>query len=378
MNSFLWDIFISYSHEDNDRVQRDLVVPLEEQGFTLRLDKHFTLGRPLIDDITESIRKSRITILAISENYFQSAWTKFEATLLHTIQIQERSSRLIPVRLEKVSLPDNLNSLVYCEYEQAPEKLVELFRRNPPLSLQFSRRGRVLAVGSHWDDILLGCLGTLIKLKRIKNFEVDVVVLCNSYNKRYYGELQDNLDQKAKGMYVALCKACEFNNLGLADRISSDLRDRELTSNAPLIAQEIANIIDRSKEAPYNLILSPPRNDENADHALAGNIVLDQFRHQSHQVLEYAIKSSTESSFAPNIFVGLDDDFSLPGEQTQTVVDAKIGVIKDKCKITSELIKNCERLFSTEALRAQLLVNALDLKNRSYRHAEIFKGRLEL
>src|SRR5512147_1380380 len=51
----------------------------------------------------------------------------------------------------------------------------------------FIRNGRLLVVGAHWDDLLLGCLGTMIKLRRICGYSVDLAVLCSNYPHGYFG-----------------------------------------------------------------------------------------------------------------------------------------------------------------------------------------------
>ncbi|HTB67662.1 MAG TPA: toll/interleukin-1 receptor domain-containing protein [Steroidobacteraceae bacterium] len=74
------DVFISYSHKDTDFV-RDLVKPLEAEGFSVWWDHTIPPGRTWDDVIARGIREAKACIIVWSPNSVISDWVKEEATL---------------------------------------------------------------------------------------------------------------------------------------------------------------------------------------------------------------------------------------------------------------------------------------------------------
>jgi hypothetical protein len=74
------DVFISYSHKDTDFV-RDLVKPLEAEGFSVWWDHTIPPGKTWDDVIARGIREAKACIIVWSPNSVISDWVKEEATL---------------------------------------------------------------------------------------------------------------------------------------------------------------------------------------------------------------------------------------------------------------------------------------------------------
>jgi hypothetical protein len=74
------DVFISYSHKDTDFV-RDLVKPLEAEGFSVWWDHTIPPGKTWDDVIARGIRDAKACIIVWSPNSVISDWVKEEATL---------------------------------------------------------------------------------------------------------------------------------------------------------------------------------------------------------------------------------------------------------------------------------------------------------
>jgi TIR domain len=74
------DVFISYSHKDTDFV-RDLVKPLEAEGFSVWWDHTIPPGKTWDDVIARGIREAKACIIVWSANSVISDWVKEEATL---------------------------------------------------------------------------------------------------------------------------------------------------------------------------------------------------------------------------------------------------------------------------------------------------------
>ena len=74
------DVFLSYSHKDSDFV-RDLVKPLEAEGFSVWWDHTIPPGKTWDDVIARGIREAKACIIVWSPDSVVSDWVKEEATL---------------------------------------------------------------------------------------------------------------------------------------------------------------------------------------------------------------------------------------------------------------------------------------------------------
>jgi hypothetical protein len=74
------DIFISYSHKDSEFV-RDLIQPLEAEGFSVWWDHSIPPGKTWDDVIARGIREAKACLVVWSANSVASDWVKEEATL---------------------------------------------------------------------------------------------------------------------------------------------------------------------------------------------------------------------------------------------------------------------------------------------------------
>lgn len=389
-----YDIFVSYSHSDKDLVREHVVRPLEEEGLLVCWDQHFELGSPLLSQIEQGIKSSRRTLVffTVAHCHAATGFLEREAVVAATQGVREKANRLILIKYGEAEVPPSLMTDVYANARDEKELRSEIkriagqIRPNALPTIRFNSRGRVLAVGAHWDDILLGCLGFLIKLRRQCRYHVDVLVLCTSYSEQYYGVLQVGLSKTAAEIHRRACETCEFDNLDellykeLGNHGNEALHDRFLSAKEPLIRSLLAHVIERSKKSaqrPYNLILCPPMNDMNEDHAVVGRAVFSQFRDPEHTVFEYPIKRYTDSVFVPNLCIGLDDKITVNSESC-SVAEEKVRIIEKVCRVTAE-INSSTRLFAADALRARMKMHAIDYaKNRMVEYAEVFRGRFEL
>jgi LmbE family N-acetylglucosaminyl deacetylase len=382
-NNYRWDIFISYSHSIKEFVKTELIDPLVETGVDVYWDGHddFPLTGRLIHHIVHGIKSSKKTIIVLSEQYTSgnTGWCEFESAFAATDEISlNDNEKIIVLTCEQCSTPPELRTAVQQDISQGvPGSLIrrisdEVNRKAYP-AFQMSTRGSVLAVGSHWDDLLIGCLGTLLKLRRYFRYEVAVLVLCNTYT-TYYRAHQPELSKVASEMYRNLCRKCGFRNLNEISSIKGildgeQLSDRSLREQSSLIKTVFKQLSSQNnRDREYNIIFSPPVDDRNDDHAVAGEVVFSNFRSPSQSVLEYSIKRYTERPFLANICVSLDEE----------IAKDKINIISDLCEVEKK-VKNSSRLFAESVLDAFMSVNAIDFaKNPDAKYAEIFRGRVEL
>src|SRR5215213_2357740 len=84
-SSFQYDVFISYSHADEQWVEHTLLKTLEEAGLRVCIDfRDFAVGRPTIINIQDAALQSRHTVLVITQHWIKSEWTLFESLLIRT------------------------------------------------------------------------------------------------------------------------------------------------------------------------------------------------------------------------------------------------------------------------------------------------------
>lgn len=97
------DVFISYDHEDRDRVAL-IVEEIERRGWDVFWDRDLTPGDDFGNRLQSQIDQSRCAVVVWTSRSVTSRWVKAEATHAMT------SSRLIPIMLDDVDLPFPFNT----------------------------------------------------------------------------------------------------------------------------------------------------------------------------------------------------------------------------------------------------------------------------
>ncbi len=133
---FRYDVFISYSHRNQEWVRGWLVPQLKDAGLRVCIDhESFEPGAPSITEMERAVLQSRKTVLVLTPEYLQSAWAEFENILVQTIDPAARDRRLIPVLFIPCTLPLRIGSLTYidftrsAEHEENIERLITTLRR---------------------------------------------------------------------------------------------------------------------------------------------------------------------------------------------------------------------------------------------------------
>ncbi|XP_069491294.1 toll-like receptor 13 [Ambystoma mexicanum] len=103
-----FDLFVSYSTYDEPWVVGELLPNLEEKGppfFKVCLHgRDFEVGKDIMDNIMDSIYRSRWTVCLISRHYLRSHWCSLEVRMATYRLLAERKDLLVMVFLEKVSM----------------------------------------------------------------------------------------------------------------------------------------------------------------------------------------------------------------------------------------------------------------------------------
>lgn len=124
-----YDVFISYSHKDEDWVQNWLLARLEAAGLKVCIDfRDFDLGASALDNMEQAATISNKTLLVMTPNWVASEWSNFEALLTQTQDPAARRRRLIPLMLQKSDLPPRLAMLTYANFTNPEKHEAELQR----------------------------------------------------------------------------------------------------------------------------------------------------------------------------------------------------------------------------------------------------------
>ena len=158
---------------------------------------------------------------------------------------------------------------------------------------------RVLAIGSHSDDIEIGCGGTLLTLTRSNpECEVDWVVLAAAGERG--GEARASAEEFLAAASVARVEVHSF-------------RDGFL----PYDGAEVKELFeDLKSRVDPQLVLTHTRHDLHQDHRLACELTWNTFR--DHLILEYEIPKVDGDLGTPNVFVPL----------TESVVEEKLTLLE--------------------------------------------------
>ena len=150
------------------------------------------------------------------------------------------------------------------------------------LELEGAHRLRVLAIGSHADDIEIGCGGTLLRLAATKNLELHWVVLSAA------GERADE----------ARASAAAFG----AHADVQSFRDAFFRYGA-----EVKEYFEGLKQQfEPDLVFTHYDADRHQDHRLVAELTWNTFR--NHTILEYEIPKYDGDLGSPNLFFDLDQE----------------------------------------------------------------------
>jgi LmbE family N-acetylglucosaminyl deacetylase len=160
---------------------------------------------------------------------------------------------------------------------------------------------RVLALGSHSDDIEIGCGATLLALTRTHpELEVTWVVL----------GAQGVREQEARASAEAFLSAAAQSEI-----VVHGFRDGYF----PYVGGEVKDVFEQLKsELDPDLILTHSRRDLHQDHRLVCQLTWNTWR--DHLILEYEIPKYDGDLGTPNVFVPVSVE--LAREKARLIADA--------------------------------------------------------
>jgi LmbE family N-acetylglucosaminyl deacetylase len=164
-----------------------------------------------------------------------------------------------------------------------------------------ARLQRVLALGSHSDDIEIGCGATLLALSRARpELEITWVVLGAD------GEREREARASAKAFTDAAADS---------DVVVHGFRDGFF----PYIGGEVKDVFeDLKSRLDPDVILTHARHDLHQDHRLVCELTWNTWR--DHLILEYEIPKYDGDLGTPNVFVPVSEEIAR--EKVKLVLDA--------------------------------------------------------
>jgi LmbE family N-acetylglucosaminyl deacetylase len=146
---------------------------------------------------------------------------------------------------------------------------------------------RVVAVGSHADDIEIGCGGTLLRLARTRGLDVHWIVLSASEERAAEA-------RKSAEAFLDRAASSQIAVEGFRDaffRYGGEVKEYFETLKA--------------RVSP-DLILTHHGSDLHQDHRLVAELTWNTFR--DHLILEYEVPKYDGDLGSPNVFVHLDEE----------------------------------------------------------------------
>jgi tetratricopeptide (TPR) repeat protein len=100
-DDYKYDVFISYSHKDEDWVVNTLLPALEDAGLKVCIDfRDFKAGKASIFNMQDSVKESRHVVLNLTRNWLDSEWSLFEALIAATKDPAGLQQKIIPLLSE--------------------------------------------------------------------------------------------------------------------------------------------------------------------------------------------------------------------------------------------------------------------------------------
>jgi len=147
---------------------------------------------------------------------------------------------------------------------------------------------KILCLGSHSDDIEIGCGGTILRLLSAHH-NLEVVWVVFSSTKEREQEARHSAE-----IFLELAKKKEI--------LINNFRDGFF----PFDGAEIKSFLEGLKRTSPDLIFTHNRSDAHQDHRLIEQMTWNTFR--NHLILEYEIPKYDGDMGQPNVFVPLEQE----------------------------------------------------------------------
>jgi hypothetical protein len=132
----VYDAFLSYRHTEPDRIHATtLLEALESHGLRVAIDfRDFAPNQHFLSEMERCIKESRFVLCVVTPQYIDSGQCAEEAIICKTLDMADRTRRLVPLIFDRVELPVWLYGLVGIDFGHAAnidplEHLLALLQR---------------------------------------------------------------------------------------------------------------------------------------------------------------------------------------------------------------------------------------------------------
>lgn len=117
----VYDAFLSYRHGDPDRrYAEELVQVIEAHGLRAAIDvRDFAPNEHFLREMERCVKESRFTLCVVTAKYLESDHTNEEAVIAKTLDLSQRTRRVLPLIYERVTLPVWLHGLSGIDFTAA-------------------------------------------------------------------------------------------------------------------------------------------------------------------------------------------------------------------------------------------------------------------
>lgn len=113
-----YDVFVSYSHLDEEWVKRELLPRLDSWEISVCIDRrHFVAGQPVDAELRRLVQSSRQGLLVLSSNWIASNFTDYELQLMLST-VREDYEGFVPLRIDRCAIPPALQQFQIIDSEQ--------------------------------------------------------------------------------------------------------------------------------------------------------------------------------------------------------------------------------------------------------------------
>ena len=125
-NEFKNQLFISHSSKDFKWVTENLISIIEKHSIAYSIhNRDFELGKPIVENMADSVYASRQVLIVLSENYLASNFCREELHMAAQRELDADDSSLILVminRLKKKQLPAALRNKHVLDFDKHKKK----------------------------------------------------------------------------------------------------------------------------------------------------------------------------------------------------------------------------------------------------------------
>lgn len=105
-----FDVFISFSHDDEEYVLNELLPQLENENYKTCVHmRDWNIGEWIPKQISVSINISRRTLIVLSRSFVKSVWGMLEFRMAHASMLNEGRARLIVVVMDDIMKADDMD-----------------------------------------------------------------------------------------------------------------------------------------------------------------------------------------------------------------------------------------------------------------------------